>query len=132
MVGWCYGSLSAVFSYLSAREKDTSTDLLLELAHKVGVWEGGGGGMNSTHTPHTHTHTLTHTHTHSHTHQVSLSPALYARIILEQHSKHTLPPSQPSSSSSSPSTAALVNQWIKNPHTIPEPTLQLHIKTVEL
>ena len=63
---------SAIFSYLSAREKDTSTDLLLELAHKVGVWEGGGGDEQHTHTPHTHTHSHTHTHTHTLTHTPGL------------------------------------------------------------
>lgn len=61
-------------------------------------------------------------------HKVSLSPALYARLVLERYAEHMPPESLPLPPTPSPS--VLVKQWMKNPHSIPDPSLQLHVKTV--
>lgn len=61
-------------------------------------------------------------------HKVSLSPAMYVRIVLEQYVEHLPPELLPPPPTTTP--AVLVKQWMKNPHSIPDPTLQLHVKTV--
>ena len=85
--------LTPLLSYLSAKQEDTSADLLLQMAHKV-----------------------------------SLSPAIYARFVLEQYAENLPPELLPSPPT--PTLAVLVKQWMKNPQSIPDPTLQLHVKTV--